>query len=73
MEIGGRAGAGPHVVAFDRVATAWAQMSHPAARAWILGAIMVAIVVRAPGLDREITHDEAYSWLKYASTHMRLC
>lgn len=43
------------------------RMSRRAVYSWVLGATIVAIVVRLPGLDREITHDEAYSWLGYAS------
>jgi 4-amino-4-deoxy-L-arabinose transferase-like glycosyltransferase len=30
-------------------------------------ALLATIAVRAPDLDREITHDEAYSWLGFAS------
>ena len=33
----------------------------------VLGAVAVAVALRAPGLQREISHDEAYSWLAYAS------
>ncbi len=39
-------------------------------RTWYVGvltAMMVAVVLRAPGLQREISHDEAYSWLAFAS------
>ena len=42
-------------------------VSRRTARGLVLLAILAAIAVRAPGLDREITHDEAYSWLRYAS------
>jgi hypothetical protein len=43
------------------------EFSASTVRLCILGAVVTAILVRAPGLNREITHDEAYSWLGFAS------
>lgn len=33
----------------------------------VVGATIAAAALRVPGIDREITHDEAYSWVRYAS------
>lgn len=42
-------------------------LSSATARKALLGVVVVAAALRVPGLNRDISHDEAYSWTGFAS------